>query len=96
MSGMELKPEDRPDSVADWLDLLPVVKSAVDMPPKSKSWNWQTIWIGVSAIAAIVGFTVAFVVGLPTVLTWYQQHQNSTPKPTNLPTGGDRLPNTTK
>jgi serine/threonine protein kinase len=98
LSGMEIKPEDRPNSVEDWLDLLPVAKSVVstDMPQKRKPKNWQTIWMGVSAIAAIIGFIVAFVVGLPAVLTWYEQHPIPASKPSFTPASGDRLPNTTK
>jgi hypothetical protein len=98
LSGMEIKPEDRPNSVEDWLDLLPVAKSMVptDTPPKSKPRNWQTIWMGVSAIATIIGFIVAFVVGIPALSTWHEQHQNSIPKPTVTPISGDRSTNATK
>jgi eukaryotic-like serine/threonine-protein kinase len=98
LSGMEIKPEDRPNSVEDWLDLLPVAKSTVptDTPQKSKPRNWQTIWMGVSAVAAIIGFIVAFVVGIPALSNWHEQRQNPIPKPTVTPISGDRSTNATK
>jgi eukaryotic-like serine/threonine-protein kinase len=98
LSGMEINPEDRPNSVEDWLDLLPVAKSTVptDTSPKSKPRNWQTIWMGVSAIATIIGFIVAFVVGIPALSTWHEQRQNPIPKPTATPISGDRSTNATK
>jgi eukaryotic-like serine/threonine-protein kinase len=91
LSGMEINPEDRPNSVEDWLDFLPVAKSTVstDTLQKGKPRNWQTIWMGVSAI-------VALVVGIPALLTWYEQRQNPIPKPTATPISGDRSTKATK
>ncbi len=68
MSGMELKPEDRPDSVADWLELLPVVQSAVDISePKKSKINWQTVWM---AAGVIVAFFALIVTALGIVPGW--------------------------
>jgi serine/threonine protein kinase len=85
VEGMELLPENRPQSVEDWLALLDI-ELEPDIPPhqpnhRSKSgvnWTkWGVIWTA-------VGVVVALLVGL---LGWFVPYQSPPePQPTPTPT----------
>lgn len=93
LKGLEINPKKRPDSVVKWLEKLPIAETEIRIEQQQKK-NWQTFWMGVSAIAAILMVFVGFAAGLPAWLTWKEQYLNPTPKSSITPSnkGGIKDP----
>jgi eukaryotic-like serine/threonine-protein kinase len=79
LAGMALMPEKRPQSVQSWLEQLNLGKASGT--PAKKPMNWQTNWMAVSAIAAVVGVIVMLIVGIPGWLPWLKADPAPTPSP---------------
>lgn len=88
LAGMQLKPEDRPSSVIDFLDQL-VLKNTegvdtdegtdtkVKMLSTSTNWDkWGVIWTAVGSIAAIVGLLL----GIPALINWLKSEPDTQSK----------------
>jgi eukaryotic-like serine/threonine-protein kinase len=86
LAGMKLMPDERPQSVKDWLKLLAVENPVLTTTLGSNvNWTkWQTYWGAAGVLVALVGVLVALFVGIPAWLVL------KTPEKTPFPTASPK------
>lgn len=68
MAGLALQPEDRPQSVAVWLEQLGVTQEVESIPTGIKWEKWGVIWTA-------AGVIIALIFGLPPFIDWVKSKQ---------------------
>jgi eukaryotic-like serine/threonine-protein kinase len=84
LEGMELHPNDRPQSMSSWMNRLNLTVESLG--GNKKTINWQTVWTAITAVAgaiAAVAGVIGTVVAIVTLLNT---------KPTTTPTVKPSLP----
>jgi eukaryotic-like serine/threonine-protein kinase len=70
LKGLEILSDNRPVSVQNWLAMWLIIEPKSPVKKSPKISNWQTFWMGVAAIVAIIAVVVAALGIIPGWLTY--------------------------